>query len=160
MMHLLDAKVEAAFVDYNGHMNDASYARLFSVSTDALMAAIGLGPEGRAATGLTIYTLSMMIHYLHEARLGEPLAVSGQLLEHDEKRIRFWLELRQRETGVVLALSEQLLVCVDQSGDAPRSAKFLPGMKAALGRIAAEHAHLPVPERAGQGISLARRARR
>ena len=159
MMHLLDARVEESWVDYNGHMNDAYYAILMSHATDALMQRIGLGPEGRRATQLTIYTLSMLIHYLKEAKLGAPLSVHGQLLEHDAKRIRFWLELRHGGDGDVLALSEQLLICVDQSDAVPRPASFLPDMQAKIAALATEHARLPVPGRAGHGISLRRRPR-
>ena len=159
MLHLLDAEVEESWVDYNGHMNDACYAILMSQATDALMQRIGLGPEGRKAAKLTIYTLSMLIHYLKEAKLGAPLSLHGQMLEHDDRRIRFWIELRHGAGGDVLALSEQLLICIDQSGAAPRPAPFAPAMQEKIAAIALEHAKLPAPERAGQGISLRRRPR-
>ena len=154
MMHLLDAEVEAAWIDYNGHMNDGYYAVLLSRAGDAFMASMGLDAARRDADRITIYTLSMLIHYLKEAKRGEPLTVFGRLLEHDAKRVRFWLELRRAND--VLALSEQLLICIDQSGAAPRPAPFPGDMQARMAAVHAEHARLPAPERAGKGISLTR----
>jgi len=145
--------VQPDWIDYNGHMNDAAYARVFSLSVDALMAAIGLDQDGRDRSSLTIYTLTMTIHYLNEAHLGEALSVTGRILEHDDKRLRLWFELK-RDDGATFALNEQVLLCVDQSGDKPRAAPFAPDQ---IARIRAFHdadAHLPMPRQAGRGISL------
>ncbi|MBK9080550.1 MAG: thioesterase family protein [Rhizobiales bacterium] len=155
-LKLMETRVEALFLDYNGHMNDAAYAGVFSRSVDAFTEQMGLDAAGRAATGRTIYTLAVMIHYLREARLGEPLLVYGQLLEQDEKRYRLWMEMRSA-TDALLAASEHLIVCVDQSGAAPRIAPFPPPVLARIEATARAHAGLPVDERAGRGVSLRRR---
>ena len=63
-------RVEPAHLDYNGHMNDAAFARIFSVSVDDFFALCGLDDATRGALGRTIYTLSVMIHYQREAQLG------------------------------------------------------------------------------------------
>ncbi len=152
---LLATSVQPDWIDYNGHMNDAAYARVFSLSVDRLMAAIGLDQDGRDRTSLTIYTLTMTIHYLAEAHRGETLSVSGRILEHDDKRLRLWFELR-RANGEVSALNEQLLLCVDQSGDKPRAAPFAPDQIARIRTFHAADAGLPTPARAGRGISLRR----
>ena len=154
LLHLYDAHVETAWCDYNGHMNDAYYAVAFSRSTDALMDRIGLDAAGRAASGRTIYTLALVIRYLREAKAGVAFSVYLQILELDAKRLRLWLEMQSG--GHVLATSEQLIACVDQSGGAPRIASFLPDMRAALEAIVAGQAGLAAPEQAGKGISLRR----
>ena len=156
MLHLFEAHVEAAWCDYNGHMNDAYYALAFSRATDALADRIGLDAAGRALSGRTIYTLALVIRYLREVKAGEGFAVYVQILEHDARRMRFWLEMRHGAQGHVLATSEQLIACVDQSGAVPRIASFLPQMQAALAAIVAGQAGLVVPEQAGKGISLRR----
>ncbi len=89
-MELLEVEIPAAWVDYNDHLNDSYHAVAFSRAGDVFLERIGLGAEGRAATGCTIYTLSLVIRYLAEARLGERLAISAQVLETDKKRLRFW----------------------------------------------------------------------
>ncbi len=142
------------WVDYNGHMNDAAYAIVFSRSVDAFMEVIGLGESGRRETGHTLYTLTMIIRYLRETKKGDPLAVSAQVLEHDAKKIRLWLVMTDPQTGSALATSEQLLLCVDQGSG--RGAPFPPASGAALDRIAASHAALPIPADAGKGIALRR----
>lgn len=50
-------RVLPEWVDYNGHLNDAYYALVFSRSLDALMDEIGLDEEGRKANAYTIFTL-------------------------------------------------------------------------------------------------------
>lgn len=154
--------VASAHLDYNGHMNDAAFAQVFSLAVDDLFALCGLGDETRAALGRTIYTLSVAIHYQREAKAGDRLVVHAQILEHDEKRLRLWLELRRIDaSGVVddepLAVSEQLIASVDQSGETPRIAAFPPSVLDRIAAFAREHASLPVDPRAGQGISLRRR---
>ena len=47
----------AAWVDYNGHLNDGYYMVVFGQSTDGLMDLIGLDAAGRGATGHSIFTL-------------------------------------------------------------------------------------------------------
>ncbi len=156
-LKLLESRVEESFLDYNGHMNDAVYSRLFSNAVDAFSDATGLGEAGRAQWRRTIYTLAALIHYLAETRLGEPLVVFGQLLEMDEKRYRIWMEMRDPRDDRLLAVAEHLIACVDQSGDAPRIAAFPDSVLAAMRAIAAAHAGLPVDPRAGRGVALKRR---
>ena len=68
-----ETDVAADWVDYNGHMNDAAYALVFSRAVDALMDRIGLDAAARKASRRTLYTLQMMLHYLQEAREGARL---------------------------------------------------------------------------------------
>ena len=85
---VLETTVVSDWVDYNGHMNDAAYAIVFSRSVDALMDRVGLDAAARKRTGQTLFTLQMMLHYFQEAKEGDALAISCQLLEHDDKRMR------------------------------------------------------------------------
>ncbi len=85
--------VASEWVDYNGHMNDSAYAVVFSRSVDALMDRVGLDAAARRRTGQTLFTLQMMLHYFKEAKEGDALAVTCHLLEHDDKRMRVWLDM-------------------------------------------------------------------
>jgi acyl-CoA thioester hydrolase len=118
-LKLMDTAVARDWVDYNGHMNDAAYALVFSRSGDALMDRIGLDAAARKASGRTLYTLQIMLHYFKEALEGAPLSVACQLLEHDSKRMRLWLEMRAGAEGDLLAASEQL-----RRGDRKRSPRW------------------------------------
>jgi acyl-CoA thioester hydrolase len=75
------------------------------------------------------------------------------LLEHDAKRLRIWFDMRNAE-GSVVATSEQVYLCIDQSGETPRAAPFLPEQQVAIAALAATTVDLPWPDAAGRGISL------
>jgi acyl-CoA thioester hydrolase len=154
---LLETVVQPDWIDFNQHMNDAAYALVFSRAIDRFVDRIGLAGPQRQILGKTIYTLQLMIHYFNEVRLGAPLAVTGQLLEHDEKRFRIFEEMTLGRGGPRLAACEQLLICIDQTGEAPRAAAFPADTAAALVAVSRAHAALPLPKEAGLGISLKRR---
>ena len=58
--------IAAEWIDYNGHVRDAYYALILSYASDALMERLGMDVAYRAATGNTLYTVEMHIHYLRE----------------------------------------------------------------------------------------------
>jgi len=153
---LLDTCVAPEWVDYNGHMNDAAYALVFSRASDALMDKVHLDAGARKATARSLYTLQVMLHYFREAKAGEPLSVGAQLLEHDSKRMRVWFLMRRGAQGPELAASEQLLLSVDLT-EAPRAANWLPETMAALDALARAQGGIPAPALAGQGIALKRK---
>jgi acyl-CoA thioester hydrolase len=151
---LFDTVVAREWIDYNGHMNDAAYSIIFSRAVDVFMDRIGIDEATRKATGYTLYTLKSVVHFHKEARLDTPLSVTGQIIEHDSKRVRLWLNMTAGPSGPQLATSEQLLISIDQSGDAAKAVNWRPSTLAALGALATAHRRLSVPAEAGQGISL------
>jgi len=152
---LFETRVAPDWVDYNGHMNDAAYALVFSRAGDALMDRVGLDAAARKATGRTLYTLQVMLHYFEEAIEGGPLCVVCQLLEHDDKRMRVWLDLRSGREGKVLAASEQLFLSVDKNA-AAKSAPWRAETLAALDALAKAQRGMSTPPLAGRGIALKR----
>ncbi|NWO10534.1 hypothetical protein HLV40_08995 [Chromohalobacter salexigens] len=115
---LLETRVADAWVDYNGHMNDAEYARVFSLAVEALMERIGLDVAGRAEHGYTLYTLETHLCYRQQAHRGEALAVELTLLDHDAKRLHVFFTLRNAD-GDPLATSEQMLMGIDVASGRP-----------------------------------------
>jgi len=152
---LWDLEVAPDWVDYNGHMNDAAYALVFSRAGDRWMEQIGLAAEVRQATGYTLYTLQIMLHYLSEAKLGAPLRVVCQLLEYDAKRARLWMELRSPPDGPAIAATEQLYLSVRQAEET-RSAPWREESRVLLEAMSLAHQDLAAPPQAGRGISLKR----
>ena len=153
---VLTTTVASEWVDYNGHMNDAAYAIVFSRSVDALMDRIGLDAKARERTGQTLYTMQMMLHFFKEAKAGDALAVSCHLLEHDDKRVRVWLEMTSAG-GEPLAASEQLLLSVARGESAPRAAPWSFETLAALEALARAQSGMPHPPQAGAGVALKRK---
>src|ERR1700748_658062 len=123
-------------------MNDAAYAIVFSRSVDALMDRVGLDAAARKRTGQTLFTLQMMLHYFKEAKEGDPIAVSCQLLEHDDQRMRVWLDM-SAPGGTRLAASEQLLISIAQIDGSARATAWSFETKAALEALAKAQKNLP-----------------
>lgn len=117
-MRLLDTHVDAAWVDYNGHMNDAEYARVFSLAVDELMVHIGLDDAGREREHYTLFTLETHLCYRREAHEGEALGVDIELLDRDAKRLHAFFTLYNAEREAI-ATSEQMLMGIDTASGRP-----------------------------------------
>jgi acyl-CoA thioester hydrolase len=148
-------RVDAAWIDDNDHMSDAAYALVFSRAVDALMDRIGLDAAQRKASRRTLYTAQALHHYFAEALAGDALAVSFRLLEHDDKRMRVWLEMHGGD-GVALAASEQTLLSIDRSGATPRVAEWRTETRSALDALAKAQRELAPPSLAGRGVTMRR----
>ncbi|MDN6297763.1 MAG: thioesterase family protein [Halomonas sp.] len=131
-MALLETRVAPEWVDYNGHMNDAEYARVFSLSAEALLDAIGLDDAGRQHHGYTVYTLETHLCYRREVHEGQALNIEATVLDRDAKRLQVFFEMRDAEHNV-LATSEQMLMGIDS--DAGRPAPFPAPVEAAIGKL-------------------------
>ena len=79
---------------------------------------------------------------------------SFQLLDHDDKRLRVYQEIRHVD-GWLAATSESLSLHVDMNG--PKVAPFPADIMANVEAMRAAHAALPMPERAGRSIGIRRR---
>ena len=150
-MALLDTDVKPDWVDYNGHMNDAEYARVFSLAVDTLMERIGLDGAGRDRHGYTLYTLETHLRYLREAHQGQPLQVEVALVDRDAKRLHLWFELYSGEQ--LLATSEQMLMGIDV--DSGRPGTFPEVVDTAIAALPAISS--PAPEGLGRRIGIVRR---
>ena len=155
-MLLVEGKVRPEWIDYNGHLYDGYYAVIFANAADAFLDRVGLDHRRREETRHTIYTLETHVCFLREMKLGALYSVEGRIIDHDHKRVRLFLTMRDTERGIVAATSEELLMSIDQSGEEPRSAPWLPATAAILGDLARGDASLPVPEAAGKGIAIRR----
>jgi acyl-CoA thioester hydrolase len=152
LLTLHRAVVQPAWCDYNQHLNDGYYTVIFSDASTELMAAIGLGPEERAATNYTLFTLEMHVNYLLEVKQGVEVRIETQIIAHDRKRLHvFHTMYRGAETDPV-ATNELMLLSIDMSG--PRSAPFLPSVMAKIEAIYRTQKDLPRPRNAGRSIGL------
>lgn len=150
-LDLYSTRVEADWVDYNGHMTEAAYLTAAGWASDALFRYIG-DDEAYRAAGNSFYTVETHIHYVAELAVHEPLRISTQLLGVDAKRLHFIHVMHHGDEGHLVGTCEQMLLHVDMH--AGRSAPILPNVKAALDAIAASHAGLPVPPQVGSVMRL------
>ena len=65
--------VNPAWIDYNGHMNDAQYSVFVTLANEQYINSIGMGRDYLESTGKTLYTVEMHIKYLSEVKLENKL---------------------------------------------------------------------------------------
>ena len=110
-----------AWTDYNDHMTESAFLLVFGDSSDRFFRLIGIDEAYRAA-GNSIYTLETRIHNRREAHIGDPLAMTLRIIDHDAKRLHIFHAMTNEASGEVLATAEQILVHVDMK--AGRSSPF------------------------------------
>lgn len=152
-LQLIQPTVPAAWVDYNGHMSESCYLLAFGDQSDAFFRFIGIGEEYRAA-GQSLFTVQTMIFNLAEARFGDELKLTLQLLDADEKRLHIFHSMLNAATDELLATGEQMLVHVDMPAgrSVPMPAVVLDKVMA----IRAAHSGLAKPAQAGRAIGIVR----
>jgi acyl-CoA thioester hydrolase len=149
-------RVEPAWIDYNGHLNMAYYNVLFDRAVDEVMELLGCGAEYVTSRRQSCFTAEVHVRYLRELHADDPVRVTFQLLDYDAKRLHFFEQLFHAADGWVSATSENMALHVDMA--ARKTAAFPSDIAAALAKMKAAHAKLPVPEAAGRRIVMPRKA--
>jgi carnitine 3-dehydrogenase len=144
------ARVEADWVDYNGHAHESRYLQVFGDASDALFAYLGI--DATYLAGGSYFTVESHLSHLREALLDDRLAVTTQILDVDPRRLHVFHSLWREQDGALLATAEQLFLHVDTV--ARRAAPAAPDVLARVQRIKAAHDALPRPERAGRSIGI------
>ncbi|WP_136659061.1 carnitine 3-dehydrogenase [Nitratireductor sp. XY-223] len=152
-LSLWEATVLPSWIDYNGHMTEHRYLQVFGDTTDALLRMIGADRDYVAA-GHSYYTVESHLMHLGEAKLGERLTTTTQILSSDEKRIHLFHTILTG--GRTVATAEQMLLHVNSG--AGRACPALPEVSAAVEAITQKHAALPRPETAGRHTGQRRSA--
>ncbi|HEX3846119.1 MAG TPA: thioesterase family protein [Steroidobacteraceae bacterium] len=117
------AKLEPAWIDFNGHVRDAYYTLVSSYAVDDVMDLLGLDAEYRARTRGTLYTVELHIHYLHEIKLSDDLTVRSTILDFDRKRIHLGCRFLCSRLSEPAAACDMMLLHVIQ-GEKPATAPF------------------------------------
>ena len=153
-LRLLDTVVRPEWVDYNRHMSDFRYGQLFGDATDALFRQIGVD-EAYRETGRMYYSVESHVKHLGEAKAGEPLFVTTQLIGVDDKRLHVFHRMHRGRDGVEIATAEQMYLHVDTA--AAKAAPADAAIRAKLESIRDRHSGLPIPPEAGRSIGRVQR---
>ena len=86
----------------------------------------------------------------YEAKLGQALYTTLQLLSSDAKRLHFFTRIHDAASGDVIATAEQMMVHVDSK--AGKSVEAPAEVLAKIAPIAQAHARLAAPEGAGRSV--------
>jgi acyl-CoA thioester hydrolase len=100
--------------DHIGHMNIMWYVGKFDEANWNLFAAVGLTPSYLREQHRGMAALQQNISYKREVLAGEIVEVSSRFLEVGGKSMRFVHEMRNGETGEVVAICEITAVHLDR----------------------------------------------
>jgi carnitine 3-dehydrogenase len=126
---------------------------VFGDATDALFRRVGVD-QGYRDSGRMFYSVENHVMHVGEAKSGEPLYVTTQVLAVDDKRLQVFHRMYRGRDQSLIATAEQLYLHVDTKAAkaSPADAK----VRAKLEAIRAEHAGLPLPPEAGRSVGQAR----
>ncbi|MCF7914770.1 MAG: thioesterase family protein [Spirochaetaceae bacterium] len=150
---LIRKKIPVEWVDYNGHMNDVEYVRLFGMAVEVFLSRIGLGPEGREMHDYTIYTLETHVCYLHEVKHGETVQVTRHILDRDAKRIHLFLTMLNTEETAV-ATMELMLMGIEKREKRP--SPFPETCEKVIEQLYQIDTPLDLPSQVGRKITIQR----
>jgi acyl-CoA thioester hydrolase len=86
-------EVREEWIDYNGHLSEAYYVLVLGHATDEVMAAVGLGPAYREATGASLFTVEAHLRYLDQVGRSESVEVRSWVVGSTAKLLWIWHEL-------------------------------------------------------------------
>lgn len=143
--------VSPEWIDYNEHLTEWAYLKLFGDATDVVLAQISAGPD-YVASGFSFYTVETHIRHLGQARLGQMVEVRSRVLGADGKRLQLFHEMTNLDNGAVIATAEHMLVHVDAKAEksVPAPAQIANAMQ---GLVAGQRDLAP-PDGVGRSIKL------
>jgi carnitine 3-dehydrogenase len=152
-LKMAELQVLPSWIDYNGHMTESRYLFCASEVADAFLRLIGADMD-YVAGGHSYYTAESLIRHVGEAKLGDRLTGTLQVIHADEKRLHHFITLSLG--GEVVATIEQMCLHVDMK--AGKACAAAPEVLTRLMPIAAAHAGLAQPEGLGRFVGQRRGA--
>ena len=148
-------RIEPSWIDYNGHMNMAYYHVLFDRAVDEGFGLVGLGPDYLQERNASYFTAEVHTLYLRELTLADAVRVTLQLIDFDEKRLHFYMEIRHAAEGWAAATSENLSLHVDMG--TRKVTPFPDDILANLSAMKAAHVRLARPAALGRVMGIPRK---
>jgi acyl-CoA thioester hydrolase len=122
--------------DHVGHMNVMWYVGKFDEATWHLFAALGLTPSYFRETGRGMGAVQQNVNYRRELLAGDIVTITSRVRDVRNKAIRFEHEMRNGETGEVVAMCELVAVHMDRTTRA--GCPFPDAIRTAAERAAAD----------------------
>ena len=147
--------LEPAWVDYNGHLNQAYYGVLFDRALDHALHPAGLGPDYIRERNLSFMTVECHTCFIREIILPEQVRIATRIVDLDDKRMHGFCEMWRGEDGILAATAEFMFLHIDMA--TRRTAPWPADVRARLDALRAQSASLPMPERSGRRIGIPKR---
>ena len=148
-------RVKPEWIDYNGHLNVGYYVVAFDNATDQLLDLLDIGEAHAKRTRQGCFVLETHVTYVREVARDDPLRFTAQMLDADEKRIHYFLEMHHGEQNYLAATSEQIAMLVDL--EARRPVAFPEAAMRRIEVLAEAHRALRRPAQAGNRIAIRRK---
>jgi acyl-CoA thioester hydrolase len=145
-------RVAPAWIDYNGHMNMAYYHVLFDRAVEEGFGLVGLGQDYLEERKASFFAAEIHTLYKRELKARDEVRVTLQLVDFDEKRIHYYLEIRHAADGWVAATMEGLSLHMDM--ETRKVTPFPNDIAANLAVMKAAHARLARPQALGRIIAV------
>jgi carnitine 3-dehydrogenase len=152
-LRLVETVVRPEWVDYNGHMSDFRYLQVFGDATDALFRKVGIDEAYREG-GRMYYTVESHLTHCAEVKVMEPLYVTTQVINVDDKRLHLFHTLYRRRDDGIVATGEQMQVHVSTAE--AKASPVDPTVRAKLSGLQAAHACQPQPAHQGRSVGMPR----
>jgi acyl-CoA thioester hydrolase len=145
-------RVSPAWIDYNGHMNMAYYHVLFDRAVEEGFGLVGLGQDYLEERKASFFAAEIHTLYKRELKARDEVRVTLQLVDFDEKRLHYYLEIRHASEGWVAAAMEGLSLHMDMK--TRKVTPFPDDIAANLAVMKAAHARLARPQALGRVIGI------
>jgi acyl-CoA thioester hydrolase len=142
--------VSADWIDENGHMNVAFYLKCFDDAFYDVFPVWALEFNAALQFGYSHFIAQANIQYLREMILGDTFCIETQLINHDRKRMQWFMQMKKPD-GEVAATCEFL--CLVVSMELRKVAPMPEEWFERLSALRRAHGTLPVPESVGRGVS-------
>ncbi|MGO4572434.1 thioesterase family protein [Microvirga sp. 2TAF3] len=144
--------VQPAWIDYNGHMNMAYYHVLFDRAVEEAFGLVGLGQDYLEERNASYFVAETHTLYQRELTMHDAARVTLQLIDFDEKRLHFYMEIRHATEGWLSATSEGLCLHVDM--ETRKVSPFPDDIQLNLTVMKAAHARLAKPRALGRVMGI------
>ena len=108
----LQTAVSRDWIDYNGHMTEWQYYKVFADAGENFLRAMGFTEEYRLK-GFSFFSVEGHQRNLRECRVGTSLRVFTEMLGFDRHRLHIYQYAIDVERDIVLATGEHMMIHVD-----------------------------------------------
>lgn len=150
-------EIEPDWIDFNDHLNMAYYMVLFDRWLGVAFEQLGMGPDYAQLGPFSTFAGDAHIAYLREVRSNDQVICTFQILDHSDRAIHSFQEMRHAEEGWLAAVTETVTLHVDRT--VPKVHAFPDDVAAKVAAMACTHAKLARPEHAGRTVGIRRKAR-
>lgn len=148
-------QVEAAWADYNGHLNMAYYGVMFDRAAEEFFRQFGCDQDYIKRTGCSNFVLETHTSYANELTAGEWVRIENRIIGFDPKRIHFVQQMFRAESLYLACVLEVMMSHVDLHSR--RTTTFPPEILSRIEALAKAHESLPLPPQVGHVIALPQR---